>query len=252
MKKMYMLPVLALLSMGCSQRPSMVQNAFTVTGDGEIRLYWDPNTESDIDFYRIYRSYTQSGFYELIAETPFECFIDYAVSNGVTYFYAVSAVNGYGEEGPLTNYLIYDTPRPEGYYASILDIYLDPSLAGWDFSSYSVCDAQSVVCDIYYEVYNGQGYIVCADLNTDIQDMGWVRCFDEISYAPTQGWSPTGDAVAIPNHVYIIWTRTDNYAKIFVRETNGDEIVFDWAYQLEPGNRELGINPDVYTSRETK
>lgn len=237
---------------GCCQRPDMVRNAVTVTGDRVVKIFWDKNDESNIDFYRVYRCYTASGYYELIAETHFEYFYDYAVTNGITYYYALSAVNGCGDEGSLTDYLIYDTPRPQGYFASICDITVNPELAGWDFSSYSHCDAQSPLCDIYYEVYNGTGYIVCADLSTDIQDMGWAYSFDDISYAPTTGWSTTGDATAVPNHIYVVWTRTNNYAKIYVRSVSSMEIIFDWAYQLEPGNRELSIGIRQNKSIETR
>ncbi len=237
---------------GCCKRPSMVRNAVTVTGDRLIKLTWSPNPESGTDFYRVYRCLSSSGYYELIAETPFEYFNDYAVYNGVTYFYALSAVNTCGEEGPLTDYLIYDTPRPQGFYASITDVSQNPATAGWDFSSYSRCDASSQVCDIYYEYTGSTGYIVCSDLSTDIQDMGWAYSFDDISYAPSGGWSPTGDAEAIVNHIYVIWTRTDNFAKIYVRQVTPTEIVFDWAYQTDPGNRELSIGLTDNNSVEIK
>lgn len=241
MKKMFVVLFIILLSSCYYKRPQMIRNVKTISGDNVIYMSWDGCIGTDVDCFRVYRSNTQAGNYMLIAEIPYPYFDDYNVVNGVTYFYAISAINVRGEEGPLTDYIIYDTPRPEGYYANIADIYYYPEEGGWDFSAYRYCDYESPFCDIYYEVYQGTGYIVCADITTDIVDMGWVYSFDDISYAPEYGWSPTGDEIAIPGHVYIIWTRDDNYAKIMVREQNSRELIFDWAYQTDPGNRELSI-----------
>lgn len=232
--------------------PSMVRYASSITGDNLIVLYWSYNPESNIDFYKIYRSLTPSGNYQLIAQTPYNEFCDYSVMNGITYFYAVSAINIHGEESPLTDYLIYDTPRPEGYYAYITDIYYFPETAGWDFSMFRACDANSQSCDIYYEYYRGTGYIVCGDIYTDIQDMGYAYTFDDVTYAPEYGWSPTGDEIVRIGHIYVIWTRDDHYAKIYVRNYDEYELLFDWAYQLDLGNRELSLPGETIISLKNR
>jgi len=45
-------------------------------------------------------------------------------------------------------------------------------------------------------------------------------------------------------HSYIIWTRDNHFAKLrvngFIRAYG---IVFDWAYQVDPGNPELAPRP---------
>jgi hypothetical protein len=46
-------------------------------------------------------------------------------------------------------------------------------------------------------------------------------------------------------HCYVVWTRDDHYAKFRVTDIQPaaggvpDRVVFDWAYQVDPGNREL-------------
>lgn len=235
---------LVTISSGCYlyREPSMVRNAETVSGDNLVYLVWDRNHDSNIDYYRIYRSLTPSGEYRLIAETHYCDYYDYGVYNGVTYFYAISAVSIHGTEGPLTDYLIYDTPRPEGYYANMADMDYHPEHAGWDFSAFHNCDMNSSSCDIYYDYYQGTGYLVCADNYTDIQDLGYCYSFDDVTYAPEHGWSPSGEEIVSCGHIYVIWTRDNHFAKIYIRDYDSYEIIFDWAYQLDPGNRELGIS----------
>ena len=83
------------------------------------------------------------------------------------------------------------------------------------------------------------------DLQTDIQDAGYASSLDAVDFSPTSGWSPSGSVELIVGHCYIVWTRDDHYAKLRVTEirpgTTGvpAKVVFDWAYQVDPGNREL-------------
>ncbi|MEO0156993.1 MAG: hypothetical protein ABIL07_07755, partial [candidate division WOR-3 bacterium] len=68
---------------------------------------------------------------------------------------------------------------------------------------------------------------------------GYTASFDEIGYAPDDGWSPTGIVEAIVGHTYVIWTWDNHFAKIRVASLKPGYVIFDWAYQVDPGNPEL-------------
>jgi len=53
------------------------------------------------------------------------------------------------------------------------------------------------------------------------------------------GWSTTRDALAIKGHPYVVWTHDNHFAKVRITDISGTSIVFDWAYQVAPGNPEL-------------
>lgn len=75
--------------------------------------------------------------------------------------------------------------------------------------------------------------------------MGSTKDIWDISYAPTSGWVPLyqGENVkyveAKVGNTYVIWTWDNHYAKIRISNITPERMVFDWAYQLVEGNREL-------------
>ena len=85
--------------------PSAPQNLQAVAGDGQVTLTWDPPSDdggAPILLYTIYRG-TISGEESFLITVPLvTTYIDLTVSNGVTYYYQVSATNAVGE-GPLSN-----------------------------------------------------------------------------------------------------------------------------------------------------
>src|SRR5438046_2170122 len=85
--------------------PSAPQNLQAVGGNGQVTLTWDPPSDdggAPILLYTIYRS-TSSGEESFLITVPLvTTYIDLAVSNGVTYFYQVSATNAVGE-GPRSS-----------------------------------------------------------------------------------------------------------------------------------------------------
>src|SRR5439155_935160 len=85
--------------------PSAPENLQAVAGDGQVTLTWDPPSNdggAPILLYTIYRS-TSSGEESFLITVPLvTTYIDLAVSNGVTYFYQVSATNAVGE-GPRSS-----------------------------------------------------------------------------------------------------------------------------------------------------
>lgn len=224
-----------------NEPPAVPRGLNSITGDEQVMLTWYQNTEPDLAGYRVYRGPAPEGPYYLIGETNLDYFLDYGLLNGQTYFYAISAYDIHDNESELSYETVYDTPRPEGFNEKIFDYTEYPAYAGWDFSNYTVVPYNYSNCDFYfgYDDYNNSYYFFIGKPGGLIQDMGYTNSFDEIGYAPDDGWSPSGMVEAIECHTYVIWTWDNHFAKIRISSIKSDYAMFDWAYQIDPGNPEL-------------
>lgn len=209
-----------------------------LNGDNRVDIYWNQNYENDVAGYNLYYSTSYDGRYTLIGSTNDNYFVDYDASNGTTYYYAVTAYDYNGNESDLSYDAIYATPRPEGFDQSIFDFRLYPDLGGYTFNDYSVVPYDDLSTDFFFGIYNGIDSIMVWN-DTDIQDMGPTQDIYDIPFAPTSGWRASKSAVAIPGHTYVIWTWDNHYAKVRISTITGTRIVFDWAFQLVEGNRQL-------------
>lgn len=211
----------------------------TISLDNSIEIRWIDNQETDISGYKIYVSNSFNGRYDLLGSSSKTSFIDRGARNGVTYFYAVTAYDFSGNESELSRDVVYDTPRPEGFNVLLQNRYISPNASGYDFSAYSIVNYNTDMTDFYVEfTQKGVPYFVVWE-DTDIQDMGFSIDLDEITSAPTEGWSPTKDALLILGHTYVIHTWDNHYAKIRVKDIRSNTVQFDWAYQTSKGNTEL-------------
>ncbi|HET9328812.1 MAG TPA: fibronectin type III domain-containing protein [Candidatus Eisenbacteria bacterium] len=244
-----------LLAAGCNDGgtvgdhspPAAPRGVYTVTGDGEVFVHWLANTEGDVAGYRIYEAPCDAGGscpYDRVGATSGTSFTVTGLTNGVTRYYAVAAFDHAGNESELSVEVLFDTPRPEGVGRVLTNYLADTLNAGYDFSAFAVRSVNHPLTDMFFGFNGGIYQMFVPDLNTDIQDAGYRTTLDAVDYAPTTGWSPSGSVELIIGHCYIVWTRDDNYAKFRVtdiRPASGSaaEVVFDWAYQEDPGNREL-------------
>lgn len=218
--------------------PFEPRGIYTVTGDGFIRISWLANQEPDIAGYRIYVSNAYDGVYQVIGETAALVFFDYDATNGITAYYALTAVDAAGNESALSKDLVYDTPRPEGSDVALPNYRVDPNRAGYDFSTYSIGPYDDEFTDIFFEFFEGMYYMNVWD-DTQIQDMGYTASLGEITTAPLAGWSPTGDVPLIVGHTYVVRTWDSHFAKVRIRSLSDTRVIFDWAYQLQVGNPRL-------------
>ncbi len=217
-------------------------DVYSVTGDEEVILYWTPTGQA-VDVFVVYRSSSAYGTYREIGHTSSDTFVDRDVRNGDTYFYGVTAIDECGYESELNLEIVQDTPRPEGYGDLLYDANGDSWLrSGWQFDAYRTVPWDNAGADIYYVVFDGVPYLVATDIDTDIQDAGYVG-FDDVTWAPDGGWSPTGTVEVIPGHMYVVWTRDNHFAKVRAVARSGDRLEFDWAYQVDRGNPELSPRP---------
>lgn len=231
--------------------PAAPRGLFSVTGDGKATLGWFDNTESDLSGYRIYQAPCASGTscpYDRIGSTTATQFVAAGLVNGVTRYFAVSAVDRTGNESALTEIDVFDTPRPEGS-AAINNFVNGVAGAAWDFSAFATRSSNDPLADVFYG-YNGSvRQMFTPDLATNIQDAGYATSLDAVDFAPNAGWSPTGSVELILGHCYIVWTRDDRYAKFRVTGLSNSIASFDWAYQTAQGNRELRARPAGDTPR---
>ncbi|MCZ7558204.1 MAG: hypothetical protein M5R41_17510 [Bacteroidia bacterium] len=216
----------------------------SISLDNAVELVWIENQERDLDGYNIYVSDRYDGRYSYIGNSRSSRFIDYGAVNGRTYYYAVSAYDFTGNESELSKDVVYDTPRPEGRDVQLLDRFIAPDRAGYDFSRFRSVHYDTDETDFFFEISDsGVPWLVVWD-DSDIQDMGFTKNLDEISRAPIEGWNPTGDALAVRGHTYVIKTFDNHFAKLRIIDVTPNAVVFDWAYQIDRGNPELIVARD--------
>jgi len=227
-------------NVGVDRAPHRVDSVYSVTGDGEVTVYWRANQENDIDFYKVYRNNAPTGTFTLVGSTPQISFVDNTVVNGNTYFYAVSAVDLAGQESAELSFEnVFDTPRPEGFGVSLTNHSTTDATSGWDFSALTRRPSLDVATDIYYDATGGS-FLVYVPADTKIQDAGYVALRD-VDFGPpaSAGWSTDGIVEAIVGHSYIVLTRDNHYAKFEVKSRDATAMLMDWAYQIDAGNPEL-------------
>ena len=274
-----LIAILALTFVGCEDddnilvlndlRPQAPQGVTSVTGDESVIILWNGLYEDDIVEYVIGWNDELLGEYEMIGTVsalprPSDntySFEDTDVDNGTTYFYAVWAIDAGGQRSEPSFEEVFDTPRPEGD-VDLYSLYEQPTLAGFDLFEGQRVPWDANTADVFIDtatlIVNSQPFAVffinAANLETDIQDMGYTDSFDNITWAPDTGWSDLRYYELVPGHTYVIWTSDLHYAKMRVKYISRATgmVGFEWAYQLslDPhGNRELAPPPPV--ARET-
>ena len=230
--------------------PAAPRGLRSVTGDGEARLSWLANTEADVAGYRVYMSPCANGPscpYDRVGATIGTVFV-VPLANGQTRFFAVAAYDRAGNESKLSKEYVFDTPRPAGAGLALTDYVAAPASSGYDFSAFSVVPWDNPNVDIYFG-YDGAVYRMIAPFpDTDIQDAGYTASLDDVDYAPLSGWSRDRTVELIEGHSYIVRTTSSidtHYAKFRVVALSASpaRVIVDWAYQIDPDNRELGARP---------
>lgn len=232
--------------------PPVPTGVTSTTGDHVVWLEWDPIIGvRDLDGYAVYRStddytyYWQDDVYGGDTE-----YADYDVVNGHTYYYGVSSFDHAGNESDVSfeYVLVFDTPRPEGFDEVMYTMNADPDYSGFDFSAEDVVPYNSLRADFFLEFDDTPGiytyFITLGTNGSGIQDMGQTESLYDITYAPDGGWSVLDYSEAIEGHTYVIRTADNHYAMIRISDFDSfpdRNMTFDWAYQVDVGNRELKI-----------
>jgi hypothetical protein len=220
--------------------------------DGFVIIWWDPNPESDIAGYDIYRGDFLYGEYDRIGtvndEDPDPYYYNFEYHepvNGEQHYYGLIAFDEGNNESDFS-YIVTATPRYEGLL-KLYEIGWKPDSSGYDLSSCSNIAQPygSVTTDIWIaEDTEGIQKFVVNNLINKIQDYGYVGVgnFNLTNYAPTEGWAPSGKAEIIMSHLYVVKTETSgsyHYVKLYVVDTTESWVEFRWAYQSDPGNTDF-------------
>ncbi len=226
-----------------NEPPAVPRGVRTITGDEQVHIEWYPNAEHDLAGYRIWRSVDGLNFDELLTETSAGTirYTDTGVRNGYTYYYAVSAFDFEDNESGLSPEDAWDTPRPEGRNITLNNYQLSPDRSGFDFSQPEKgsipWDAPETDVYLGFDTDVNVTYLY-SDNDTLMQDLGYHEHFDDVDVVPEIGYI-TLFVELIEGHIYALYTPDGNFAKIRVRRLSEDDLVFDWAYQLEQDNVQL-------------
>lgn len=244
--------------------PAPDQSRVIALDDANYIVWGDRSRDAtDFSFYRVYQAAPDGTDY-LLGETDSEGFIDLLAGNGLTYDYFVTAVDVDGHEGASST-LASGTPRPD-YTAQLLyDYFDDGSASGFRFPE---DDADGSILpgddpDAHFSVErdgNGLWWLrPTVTAGTWVYAQGFFSstlkcgvaadddCLDA-TVAPSGTTGYTQDPIAIdPEYIYFLEVIGDDgefhYGAIRItmqgENQNGGVVIFDWAYQLQPGNPEL-------------
>ncbi len=95
-----------------TKAPSEPQGVFAAGRDQVVTVTWEPNTESDLAGYKVYRSATALTGYETHVQTESPTLVDSKLTNNQTYYYRVSAVDEAGNESPVSETAAGSPVRP--------------------------------------------------------------------------------------------------------------------------------------------
>ena len=216
-------------------------------------------TAQDFSHYRVYVA-DPGGDDFLLGETDSEGFLDLLAANGNTYDYFVSAVDVDGHEsgGSL---IAAGTPRPDFHGEWIYNDFDQPTQSAFRFpedeGTYPIIDGGSANRHFRFEV-DVNGWWLVPGPGTEIHEAGVATtalkcgvaadagCVD-VSTAPASGYT-TNDVAIAPDVSYVFRVIGDDglvhfgVIRVIAFDVvqNSDEImIFDWAYQLQPGNPSL-------------
>ena len=239
--------------------PPPPQELEAVGLDAAVYLRWseDAVQDEDFSFYRVYLE-DPDGEAFFLGETDSEGFIDELADNGQTYGFFVTAVDRHGHEGE-GSFLAEATPRPD-YHGEILRAYEDDEeLSGFYFPESEeappVLPGDHADRDFRVEE-DGDGLAIVPAPGAEVHEEGFftsvLRCgpaadFDcqDLPQAPASGY--VEEAVPLePSHTYVVrypvdggWRYGAVRAAHVGESQDGRTLIFDWAHQLQAGNRAL-------------
>ena len=228
--------------------------------DDAVYLRWDDEASSEEDFaaYRVYQRSADEHF--LLGETDSPGFVDLLAENGATYAYMVASLDEQGHESDRGE-AASATPRPD-FAGELVYAFADSAEAsGFRFRDTSL--AQAVVAGVdparHFRLeadtaalwlVPGPGTTVHVESRyatalkcgpgSDSECVSW-------EVAPRTGYASAPIAVG-PSLAYVFRTLDGGgktrYGLVRIAFTGVDQvdrelIVFDWAYQTQPGNRSL-------------
>ena len=242
--------------------PVPTQTRVIALDDANFLTWRDNARVADFSFYRVYQAAADGNDY-LLGETDSEGFVDLLAANGLTYEYFVTAVDVDGHESAGSQ-IASGTPRPD-FTAELLYDYGDsPENSGFRFQESEDLAAvrHGDAADAHFSVErdgSGLWWLVPGPDAGAVANPNGVfttalkcgvaadaACVDA-TVAPTGGYGTASIAID-PEYTYFLRVRGDDgetrYGAIRISMQGLDQdgfgiVIFDWAYQLQPGNPQL-------------
>lgn len=238
--------------------------------DGAVALTWSDNAYvSDPDFFENYRVYTTSynidtdrcgRDWTLEGTTVAPEFVVGALANGVPRCFTVTAVNRDGHESDRSP-IRSDTPRPDAHNVALA---VDQGFRFWDDlnGNHSVQEDElglirsgsSATTDFVVERDQGVIYLTPVRDGTGVElySDGPIDDLTAIDFATQQDYRSTR-IEAVPGYGYVFeMSGGDQFARygaVRVTHVGTSIVIFDWAFQTDPGNPELKKGTSVAVVR---
>lgn len=246
--------------------PGEPRDVYSVTGDGQITVYWSAPRDGDLAAFRILVSQDDADYYR-IAEVPasqrhwvvrgaaLPAAVPFDFQNGTTYWFAVESVDDAGNRSALSDGAVTsDTPRPAGRDLRLYDWNgVRRAESGYDFSrspyGYAM-DGSSVFADVYY-AWEGRPVLYSAHRSVvELQNLGPMAMDDDrAGWLDESRWQAAAAVEVRPGDVILVKVYEEtrpgndvepfNVAKVRVVNAGPDAVLLDWAYQIQPNSREL-------------
>jgi len=241
--------------------PPVPDQVAVIALDGANYVTWEANARNAADFshYRVYQR-TSGGSDFFLGETDSEGFLDLLAANGSTYSYFVTSMDVDGHESGGSG-LASGTPRPDYHGEFIYDFLEGAADSGFRFqedeNANPILDGDSPSIHFRLEE-DGAGWWLVPGPQTAIHLTGFATtalkcgvaadasCVD-LTVAPSSSYA-SNDMALEPQTTYVLRVVGDDgqvhYGVIRVDLLGYDQsgnalMFFDWAYQLQPGNRNL-------------
>jgi hypothetical protein len=258
---------------GPGTTPQTPSTLSSVSLDGAIALTWSDNAylsdPSNFQNYRVYSTTynidtdptTCGNSFRLEGTTVAAEFVVGALTNGVPRCYTVTAVSVDGFESDRSP-LRGDTPRPDARNVAVFARQSQTAESGFRFWDDLNGDGQ-VESDELGLVRDGTSpnidFAVDRDANGDlfltpIRNGTGVEYYDatapvadltSVDFAPDQTYLPTA-IQAVPGYGYVFQMSAADgiprYGALRVTHVGQTFLIFDWAFQTDPGNPELVVS----------
>lgn len=261
------LPVAVVAAAACSDNTGVGRldtpaSLSSVTLDGAIALTWSDNAYvGDPDLFENYRVYTTSynidadrcgGNWTLEGTTVAPEFVVGALANGVPRCFSVTAISRDGDETDRSP-VKFDTPRPDARNVALDvgqgfrfwdDLNVDRKVQDNELGLVRAGSASTI--DFVVERDLGVVYLtpVRAGTGVELYSAGSVDDLTSIDFAAQQDYR-TSRIEAVPGHGYVFeMDGGDGFARygaLRVTHVGTNVVIFDWAFQTDPGNPELKV-----------
>lgn len=239
----------------------------SISLDGAIHLGWSDNAfaadPAGFSHYRVYSTTYDldanlcGALWSLEGTSVASRFLAANLSNGVPRCFGVSAVSVEGFES-LWSPLRFDTPRPDGRNVILFAFSADQNRSGFRFFLDGNNDGRASRLELglvgsggssamdFWVRKDAAGTLFMVPrrpaVSMQLYGSGPIEDLTSIDVAPSGGYSRL-EHQAVPLHGFVFQMNEGDglfrYGALRVTAVGQDYIIFDWAYQTDPGNPEL-------------